>query len=454
MTDSFIPEPGGPPPASPLYQVQPLPAGVKPESPPALPLPASPHFVPGYPRPMPRSFGQLMIDHNPFYLLSVLCMLFGCYLLHNALELQVGGLGKLLILLGTLNVYELLLIGLAVLLLGRAEMARDGRTLVVLEILFLADLTFLNAELVQVNHFWGSVVSLVVLLLALGKVWLLFRALKIQMGFGRLGYVGLQLLILFGMPWGFIKLDTVGEVPEQRVFLLWWCVALLPVLFDAVARAWPDGMKLRTIGHANGAGGSGIALLYLIVPFISLIAHLRFNHWVWQVPVNWADYAPVLLGLAVILNRVPATKFVPAKEIAAVRIGLPLIALLLVLDSPQALYLQLPGVAGAGLSPALVMLGAIYLTYGYCFFLPYLHFLVAAGVVLGLMYLYGPSGKAVGNLAQKTSDWLIPTTAKSWGILAMVASFLLLGIGAAVSFRKRPVAPVDVAAKSDETIRH
>lgn len=121
------------------------------------------------------------------------------------------------------------------------------------------------------------------------------------------------------------------------------------------------------------------------------------------------------------MNRVPATKFVPAKEISAVRIGLPI----------------------------LVMLAATYLTYGYCFFLPYRHFLAAAGVTVGLMYIYGPSGKTVGNLAQKTGDWLLPTTAKAWGILAMVASFLLLGIGAAVSFRKRVVPTATPVAGSD-----
>jgi hypothetical protein len=69
-------------------------------------------------------------------------------------------------------------------------------------------------------------------------------------------------------------------------------------------------------------------------------------------------------------------------------------------------------------------------------------------LAVALMCFYGPSGKTIGQTAQTLQDKLIPSTTRAWGVLAMVASFLLLGIGAMVSFRKRKVA----APKADEAV--
>ena len=43
---------------------------------------------------------------NPFYGMSAAAMLLGCYLINHALELEPGRLGKLLVLMGVLQVYE------------------------------------------------------------------------------------------------------------------------------------------------------------------------------------------------------------------------------------------------------------------------------------------------------------------------------------------------------------
>ena len=69
-----------------------------------------------------------LIHQNPFYLLSALSMLAGCYALNSALSLRTGEIWKLLGLIAALNVYEGILIALGLYLIQRRRIIRDGRS--------------------------------------------------------------------------------------------------------------------------------------------------------------------------------------------------------------------------------------------------------------------------------------------------------------------------------------
>src|SRR5215207_2380731 len=106
-------------------------------------------YAPPTPPAPPRRSNPLLgflVHHNPFYLLSALCMIAGCYALNSALQTRSGELPKLLLLMGTLQLYEFLLVGLGLYLIVKHRIDRDGRTLLLLDAVFLVDLTFLNAE--------------------------------------------------------------------------------------------------------------------------------------------------------------------------------------------------------------------------------------------------------------------------------------------------------------------
>src|SRR5262245_20182145 len=120
---------------------------------------------------------EFLRKHNPFYLLSALSMLVGCYTLSQALRLETGHSWKLLVLLGTLHVYELLLIGLALFLIERRRLPRDGGILLRLAVLFLADATLLNAETFAVDVTLGALANLAFLVLAALKLGLVVRTL-------------------------------------------------------------------------------------------------------------------------------------------------------------------------------------------------------------------------------------------------------------------------------------
>src|SRR4051812_17455425 len=76
-----------------------------------------------------RSLWRYVTDRNPFYLLSAICMLFACVALTNSSSWTSIKLNRLLILIGTLNFYEALLVGLALYLTVKRGLRRDGNIL-------------------------------------------------------------------------------------------------------------------------------------------------------------------------------------------------------------------------------------------------------------------------------------------------------------------------------------
>src|SRR5882672_1850824 len=110
--------------------------------------------------PARRNFLLFIIDHNPCYLLSGLFMLIGCWLLNFALYTKAGDIGKLLLLLLIINVYELLLITLGLTLIKRIAFKDDGRILLALEALFLIDITFTAGVLSTIDLHIGLLINL------------------------------------------------------------------------------------------------------------------------------------------------------------------------------------------------------------------------------------------------------------------------------------------------------
>lgn len=121
-------------------------------------------------------------NHNPFYLASALAMFVGCYLLSRALALAPGETGKLVALMGVLNVYEGLLIGLALFLIVRRGLERDGQMLLVLESAFLVDITLLASEVHAASRTGGALVAVSLLALAVPKIGAVARGLGVPGG--------------------------------------------------------------------------------------------------------------------------------------------------------------------------------------------------------------------------------------------------------------------------------
>lgn len=181
---------------------------------------------------------QSIVHHNPFYLLSAACMLGGCLALTNSLSFSPIRLPRLLVLMATLNVYELLLVGLALYLLVRRQLRSDANKLLLLEALFMVDIAFLNSEVFTADFHIGLAVNLVVLTLAGIKLALIFRAMAIPLLSEPFMLVVTELVLLFTMPGLFKSVSDHrnGQLPPLVIYGAWCSIAAMPVLYVALMR--------------------------------------------------------------------------------------------------------------------------------------------------------------------------------------------------------------------------
>ena len=434
--------------------------------------------TPADPAPGPTSFAlqprpsllRFLTEHNPFYLISAACMLASCLALTNSLSWTSISRSRLLTLIVTLNVYEAALLAIALFLVTRRQLRRDGRILLLLQAFFLADFSFLNAEIATLDVRTGLAVNACLLVLAAVKIGVVIRVLKPSFTASQFGFVIAQLAVLFGAPIVLRWLDANhGILSERQFYVVWWAVGLLPALYEVLARSRGAGIPacLGSMYSSSRSSDAGLPAseadrnvrptnldahaaptnAYLVIPFVSLLVHLGILHWVYRVDYVAAHAAPLMLGLTVVLGRLAPTWLVPPKDVLMLRLVMPLAAVMVSWESPIRFDAGLPH-AGLVLTPANLAVAGAFVVYVYCFLLPHAWKLLAAGVAMAAVYVFGPSwqqvvatGHAGWDRAVALANRLAPRTAADWGAIGLVASFGFLALGFWMSLRKQPDVP-------------
>ena len=384
---------------------------------------------------------QFLAANNPFYVLSAMCMLFGIFALNGSLDWSPMPRGNLLLLIGTLNLYEWLLIGLGVLLV-RNRIVRDAIIVLLIEAFFLVDAGFLGMEVFTVDPRYGLAVNIVLAFLALAKVGVLLWAIGLRDPAGLLALTMAQIVLLLGIPGVFASIagENAGWLDPLAVYGAWWIAALVPILACVLIRpaemlrAWPGHSSLQRV----------VVRTLVVLPMVSLIAHLSLLSWVHKTPFYLANVAPMLLGLAVFIGRFERHEATKPRRMN-LQLALPLAAMFLsAVAGSRSLYFELLGVDLSPLSFAL--LGAFLVYLDGLWVHRHLYFLAASimcfttaclGATLTLMHL--TLFQAIRGSFDLLSR-LIPKTLTAWGILSVIASFILLAAGALVSFLKPRVA--------------
>jgi len=380
---------------------------------------------------------RLIADRNPFYLISAGCMLGGCLALTNSLSWLSLPLQRLLLLIATINIYEAALIGLALLLLKRRLM-RDGKILLILEAFFLVDVTFLNAEVATANLRIGILIGILLFALAVIKLRLIMRALGADLPPARFVHVMIQIAALLSIPCILRGIDH-GSVSSASFYAIWWIVGLMPIIEECT---------LSACGAAHLSRLSGPAAVFVSLPLISLIAHVGILHYVYGAQYFGAMAAPLLLGLAVLMKRATSATLGTRQQLLAVRVLLPLAAVIVSLNNPHVLTFSLRPISSITATPTLLATTGAYLTYVYCFLMPFAGWFLALGGLLATAFLFGPSidtiqrvGSRSWNWTLDVTNWMVPKTLAAWGVVSVLASFFFLILGAAVSLAKpRPAA--------------
>src|SRR5205085_11456642 len=135
-------------------------------------------------------------------------------------------------LLIAMNVYEVSIILLGLILIRRTRgAARDGWWLVLFEILFLVNATFISPDFRQS---WGIPLSIALFVVASIKTAVVMRGLKMELWLRTFGFFVLQLAIIYGLPVLFALVHYVdgGRTSPRIMYGLWWLVGILPLVYD------------------------------------------------------------------------------------------------------------------------------------------------------------------------------------------------------------------------------
>jgi hypothetical protein len=399
--------------------------------------------------PTPRpTFWRAISDRNPFYLLSAACMLFGCTALANSSSWSPIKLNRLLILTATLNFYEFLLIGLGIFLIARRGLRRDGTILLILETFFLVDVTFLNSEIFATNLRIGSLVNVILFLLAIAKISLIFRGLGISLTGGAFFSAMIEMFVLFALPGVFkrLSLSHNGTLSALTIYATWWVIGALPMIAALLTR---DRFALREPQRSAFRQSRRIVGTLLVLPVLSLIAHASTSNWIYSVPWCYANLSPLMLGLAVAIGACDMRVRTFGLRTKA-HFFLPIAAMILAMQFPASLVFHVHFLWFSPLRCALI--GAM-LVYAAGFLLHrHVLFAWAACVCFGVAGVGMSIREIMENLnagARQTvgfSRRLWPQTMMQWGVVSVVASFVWLILGALVSLRK----PLSVEVIEDQ----
>ena len=184
----------------------------------------------------------------------------------------------------------------------------------------------------------------------------------------------------------------------------------------------------------------------MLLPVISLLAHVSTSNWVYKVRWYPANVTPLILGLAMALGAYDRHVISLATRMRA-QLALPMLAILLSWDFPSGLTFKL---AGMSISPLRLALAGATLVYVHGLWLHRHIYYAWAACACVLTSLFGPSPQDIGQnmtyVGRETKDFswsLIPRTVRDWGIASIGASFVLLAIGALVSLFKEPPGEIE-----------
>lgn len=388
-----------------------------------------------------------LVDHNPCYLVSGVCLLLGCFLINAAVHDRPDEILPVLLLIGVVNLYELLIIGLGLMLYRVRRLRRDAVFLLVLEVVLLVDAALLYNELFIMDATIGAIVCGLAVLAAVSKaVWVL-HGLRARLSTLASIVLGADLLVIFFLPGVLRTLKYHDAMSGGVFFALWWGAGVLLAL-HALPRWWTDRMP------------RALAAAVVVLPMLAVIGRLAASQYVYDRPYFGAYLAPLLLGAGVLWSlRFGAREKPTVHRRGVLAFAAAALAACVVSPGPSYELGVMVSSLRITLLIAAIMLGEAWWRLGGSA-------LLVNAVAFVLLGTAGDSPRAMrGNIAwlwnriddvltepaaatreQASSWWTVLRDALSmvaprgmleWGAVAVALAFVLLAAGAAVSWSGR-----------------
>ncbi len=387
-------------------------------------------------------------DRNPFYLLSAVCLILGCWLLGHTSQ-SLPGLSALI---AGLVAYELLAVPLALWLARQRAFGRDAAIVSVLVIFLAADFTFFYSQAATERQDFAQIATLFGAAQSLAVVGWLLRGFGVRLTQAGQWILAADFLAIHLMP---LAMRLLSDKANMALALLGVAVAtgLLLALHGLPARWRHPEMAAGESRRLTRA----LAWLAPAVALASLAAHGASVQWVYDIRFGGAHLAPLALGGAALLLGLERKNLWPAGLAIQWAGALAVLGVLLTLGDDMGLtwnvlreqtWLGLSPMRGATLAAAALL---------WCAWRMNRHkvLLFLATCASGL-FLLGHSMKVAMAHVGLLWDWLgrtfsvsVPTTRAGWGVVLFVGAFVLLGVGALISrlgARKRALPAVEKEA--------
>lgn len=414
----------------------------------AIPQPdaASPSTPPSAPQTPPaplaarHALARASERWNPFYVLSAFSMLASCDALEYDFMIGPESLGQILRPLAALQLYELLVVATAIVLVRSGRAHRDARMLVLIEVPFLVDVTYFLGEAAAFSPRAGAWLAGAALLAAVAKLAVVNVGMGLTWRRGERAHFGVLLAMLHALPPLMMRAIGSHSLHPLVLHAAWWAVA-------AVLASKPDHLLTRHVDAAHDLGHSVEALFrraLLAALTLSLIGHLAVLHFVHDVPYFRGNAAPLLLGLATLLTRERFASVSPRLRRGLILI-LPLAAVALNLAMPRSVLRPLPALGELSISPYWLAIVASAAVYVLAFLRVGTTTFLSAALAAAMFAAAGQTpGEAIDTVLTRLFALLdaggraMPTTLGEWGVIGLFAAFALLAIGIRTSLRVRP----------------
>ena len=384
-----------------------------------------------------------LIDRNPLFLISGVCMLGGCFLVSGAIHAyDPAAVGEdsvlimLIALLAVLNVYEFAVIWLGLALSRSQTLVRDTRHLLGLALLLIVDAAFVYNETSIFKPEVGGMIALIAAALALVKAGWIAKALGIRPTRSTVGVIAFSLTMMYALPIA-VRLMASDGFLSQPMAMLVWCGLGLVVAAYALPLRWLNFESRQNPDHAQlqrlVAGG------LIVMPAISVVGHACALLWVYENAFELSMLSPMLLGLAAVILRQQHRLGGPAAsaKASAIVVACAIVTCLIPTDARTYESLTYAWLAFSPLRGVLILASTV-LCWGW--------WISGRGIVMGittaLPWLFASLGHTPSAmvrharwLIENIANWL-PHTQLQWGALAICAAFACLLVGGLISWRR------------------
>ncbi|PKL47312.1 MAG: hypothetical protein CVV42_13350 [Candidatus Riflebacteria bacterium HGW-Riflebacteria-2] len=235
------------------------------------------------PEPDPKDiFFKWIRDNNPLYLLSVALMLAGLYLAGSELEAgQVQSIYTIAGFFAVQNIYEIVMIGMALYLLRNRIQSDHGRLLLILVLVFLGDLTGYQVHISGKDPSVGCIASAIYMTLAALKLFVVLKVLNLKLHSSRAFYIFSAFsLIWIGPKIADYMVNSVGQASigffdgSYSYYSLWLAAGLIHL--PLIIQNWrKNTLDLHEENEYLGNATSFWRWL-IVFPFIVMPIYLYF----------------------------------------------------------------------------------------------------------------------------------------------------------------------------------